>query len=96
MNNFDYLKILRKISKDPYSNQRDLSKDLKLSLGKINFIIKSLKKKGLVKIKNFKKSNNKFKYIYILTPQGLTIKTKLTIKYLKKISKEYEELLKDI
>ena len=59
MKKFDHLKILRKISKEPHSNQRVLAKDLELSLGKINFIIKSLKKKGLIKIKNFKKSNNK-------------------------------------
>ncbi len=96
MKKFDHLKILRKISKEPHSNQRVLAKDLELSLGKINFIIKSLKKKGLIKIKNFKKSNNKLRYIYILTPQGIATKTKLTMEYFKRISKEYEDLQKDL
>jgi len=96
MKSFEYLKILREISKNPFSNQRTLAKDLELSLGKINFIIKSLKKKGLIKIKNFNKSNNKLKYTYILTAQGLSSKTKLTIAYLKKISKEYEDLQKEL
>ena len=54
------------------------------SLGKMNYCLNELKKKGLIKIRNFKKSPDKIKYIYLLTPNGISIKTKLTINFMKK------------
>ena len=66
----DQFNVLRKINKDPKSTQRDLSKTLGLSLGKINYCLKELKIKGLVKIKNFQKHSNKIQYVYVLTPKG--------------------------
>ena len=75
----EHLKLLKKIEKDPNTSQRDLSIDLNMSLGKINYCIKALKKKGLIKIGNFKKNKNKFKYIYVLTPRGIVEKAKITL-----------------
>ena len=80
----DILNILRKISKYPNFSQRKIASDLNLSLGKINYCIKELNKKGLIKINNFKKSKNKSKYIYILTPKGIAFKTKITINFMKR------------
>jgi EPS-associated MarR family transcriptional regulator len=94
--NEDQLKVLRKIDQATVSNQRYLAKNLNFSLGKFNYILKALKKKGLVKIKNFKKNPNKIGYAYILTPKGITQKTKLTLHFFERISKEYEELKKEI
>ena len=81
-NNKDYFQILRKISKKPQASQRELSKELGFSLGKLNYCLKSLQKKGLVKIKNFKKNKNKLNYFYMLTPR--CIKKNKTCKFYKK------------
>ena len=88
--------LLRQIKKKPKSSQRELAKDLGFSLGKLNYILKALKAKGLVKISNFRKNPNKINYIYILTPKGITEKSKLTINFMKRKIKEYEELKREI
>ena len=88
--------ILRKISGDPNINQRMLAKQLKFSLGKVNYCLMGLKKRGLIKINNFKKSDNKMKYSYILTPKGITQKSKIALRFLKQKAKEYEELKREI
>jgi EPS-associated MarR family transcriptional regulator len=95
-NSQDQLEILRKINKKPKLSQRELAKELGFSLGKLNYCIKELKKKGLVKIENFKKNPNKLNYIYFLTPKGVSEKTKLTINFMKKKAKEYDELKKEL
>tara|TARA_B100001121_G_C18453565_1_gene509715 strand:- start:116 stop:412 length:297 start_codon:yes stop_codon:yes gene_type:complete len=92
----DQFNVLRKINKDPKSSQRNLSKTLGLSLGKINYCLKELKIKGLVKIKNFQKNSNKIQYVYVLTPKGLAEKTKLTINFMRRKMKEYDELKKEL
>ena len=92
----DIFEILRKIVKDPSSTQRDLANELNLSLGKVNYCIKALKNKGLIKINNFKKNPNKINYIYVLTPKGIKQKTKLTIDYMNRKMKEYEDLKKEL
>ena len=94
--NPDHFNVLRKIQKKPEFTQRQLAEDLGFSLGKLNYCLKALKVKGLVKISNFKKNPNKSNYIYILTPKGITQKTKLTINFMKRKMKEYEELKKEI
>ena len=66
------------------------------SLGKLNYCLKRLNEKGLVKIKNFKKNPNKLNYVYLLTPKGINEKTKLTINFMKRKMKEYDELKKEI
>ena len=95
-NDQDYFNLLRKIQRKPKSSQRELAKDLGFSVGKLNYCIKALKNKGLVKIKNFSKNPNKINYIYILTPEGIAEKSKLTINFMKRKMKEYEELKKEI
>ena len=95
-NNPDHFNILRKIENKPESTQRELAQELGLSLGKLNYCLKALKLKGLIKIENFKQNNNKLNYIYILTPKGITKKTQLTINFMKLKMREYEELKREI
>ena len=92
----ELLDILRKIYSKNELSQRKLAKDLNFSLGKLNYCLKSLKKKGLIKIQNFKNNENKINYIYKLTPKGITQKTKLTISFMKSRMKEYDELKKEL
>ena len=94
--NQDHLNTLRKIQNKPNSSQRELAVQLGFSLGKLNYILKALKAKGLVKISNFRKNPNKINYIYILTPKGITEKSKLTLNFMKRKIKEYEELKKEV
>ena len=94
--NPDHFEILRKIKSKPNSSQRELASDLGFSLGKLNYCLNALKDKGLIKIKNFQKNPNKLNYAYILTPKGVTEKTKLTINFMKRKAKEYEELRAEI
>ena len=92
----EYLKLLRKINKDPEISQRNLSSELDMSLGKINYCLKALKTKGLIKIKNFKKSKEKIGYLYYLTHKGIAEKTNITIKFMKLKMKEYDELKREL
>ena len=92
----DQFEILRKIDKKPKSTQRELAYELGFSLGKLNYCLRELKAKGLVKIENFKKNPNKFLYIYVLTPKGIATKSKLTIDFMKRKMKEYEDLKREI
>ena len=92
----DEFNILRKIKSKPNSSQRQMANELGFSLGKLNYCLKALKEKGLVKIKNFKKNTNKIGYMYILTPKGISIKTKITLNFMKRKMKEYDELKKEI
>ncbi len=94
--NADKLNILREIEKSPNISQRDLALELGVSLGKVNYCLKALQKKGLIKFNNFRKSKNKIKYLYFITPQGMTLKTKLTINFMKRKMKEYDELKKEL
>ena len=94
--NQDHLNVLRKIQKQPNQSQRNLAHGLNFSLGKLNYCLKELKKKGYIKIKNFQKNPKKINYIYILTPKGLSEKTKLTINFMKRKMKEYEELRNEL
>ncbi len=95
-NQEDYFKVLRKIQKKPNSTQRELAEELGFSLGKLNYCLKALQDKGLVKIENFKKNPNKLNYLYVLTPAGIAEKTKLTINFMKRKMKEYDELKKEL
>ena len=95
-NDQDHFEILRKIHKKPNSSQRKLAKELNFSLGKLNYCLKALQAKCLVKIKNFSKNPNKLNYFYILTPKGMAEKTKLTLNFMQRKMKEYDELKKEI
>ena len=95
--NQDYLDVLRKVNSNPNSSQRTLAKELGFSLGKLNYCLQALKKKGLIKIKNFKKQKNKFNYFrYVITPKGISERTKLTLNFMKRKMREYDELKKEI
>ena len=92
--NQDYFNILRLIKKKPDDNQR--TKKFGISLGKFNYCLKALKQKGLIKIRNFKKNKKKHRYFYILTPQGISVKTRLTLNFMKQKMKEYDDLKKEM
>ena len=96
-NEQDHFGVLRKIQRKPGSSQRELAEELGFSLGKLNYCLKSLRKKGLVKLQNFQKQSNKINYLkYVITPRGISERTKLTINFMKKKMKEYDELKEEL
>ena len=96
-NNQDFFNILRKIYSEPGASQRKLAQDLGFSLGKLNYCLKALQKKGYVKFSNFKKKKNKIQYLqYVITPKGISERTKLTINFMKKKLREYDELKQEL
>jgi EPS-associated MarR family transcriptional regulator len=95
-NNQDYLNLLRKIKNKPESSQRELADELGFSLGKLNYCLKALKYKGLIKMNNFKNNPKKINYIYVLTPKGIAEKSKMTINFMKRKMQEYDELKKEL
>ena len=90
------LALITKLKDRSNFNQRDLAKQLNVSLGGLNYCLKALVEKGFVKVKNFKNSKNKMSYAYILTSEGLAEKIKLTKKFLIFKYTEYEKLEKEI
>ena len=97
MNNQDIrLDLLRRLESNPQYTQRELSREMGVSLGKVNYCMKKLTEKGWVKLTNFSHSSNKYGYIYLLTPQGIKQKTKLTASFLKIKIEEFEILSDEI
>ena len=97
MNNQDIrLDLLRKLESNPEYTQRDLSREMGVSLGKVNYCMKKLTEKGLIKLTNFTHNPNKVGYAYLLTPSGVQEKTRLTFSFLKRKLIEYEILKKEI
>ena len=93
----DQFEVLRKISNSPKVSQRKMAKDLGFSLGKLNYCIKELKKKGLIKIQNFNKNQNKINSLkYILTTKGIDERVQLTINFMKRKMKEYDQLKEEL
>ena len=88
--------VLRRLHQTPQVSQRALAKDLGVGLGTINFCFQALVEKGLVKMQNFSQSKNKLRYAYLLTPAGVTEKSKLTAEFLKRKVAEYETLQAEI
>ena len=88
----DSFSVVRKIEEKTTLSQREMANELGFSLGKLNYCLKALQKKGLVKIKNFKKNPKKLNYLYILTPKGIKYRTKLTINFMKRKMIEYDDL----
>lgn len=88
--------LLRTLHNQPQINQREMAVKLNISLGKINYLIDELKKKGLIKVNNFKKNPKKIKYLYYLTPKGISEKTVATLNFMKIKFNEYEQLKKEI
>ena len=89
-------KILKIIEDDPNMTQRQIAKLVGVSLGKTNYIVHSLIDKGWLKINNFRRSDNKLGYLYLLTPQGLINKSVLAESFLRHKSEEYNRLKKEI
>ena len=90
------LDLLSKIELNPEYTQRELSKEMGVSLGKVNYCIKKLTEKGWIKLTNFKQNPNKVGYVYLLTTKGIEEKTRLTFSFLKRKIIEYEILKKEI
>ena len=90
------IQVLRDISKNPCISQREIASRNGVSLGKVNYVIRSLVDKGHVKVRNFRKSENKKGYMYLLTPNGMTAKARLTVEYLRRKMEEYEKLQREL
>ncbi|MDC6455592.1 MarR family EPS-associated transcriptional regulator [Candidatus Pseudothioglobus singularis] len=90
------LDLLRKLEINPEYTQRELSQEMEVSLGKVNYCMKKLTEKGWVKLTNFSHNSNKLGYMYLLTPKGIEEKSKLTFSFLKRKITEYEILQKEI
>ena len=89
-------KLLKALEQNPNLSQRAIAKELGISLGKVNFCLNALLDVGWVKVQNFKNSDNKLKYAYVLTPQGIEEKAKVTSRFLHNKLKEYAELESEI
>lgn len=96
-NEQDHFEVLRKIQQVPESSQRELAQQLGFSLGKLNYCLKALQKKGFVKLQNFQQKTNKIKYLkYVITPKGISERTRLTINFMKRKMNEYDQLKKEL
>jgi EPS-associated MarR family transcriptional regulator len=89
-------KLLKSIEENPSQSQRELSKSLGISLGKLNYCLKALMDKGLVKANNFRKNPHKTDYLYLLTPEGVEEKARVTVRFLKRKMQEYEQIKREI
>ncbi len=89
-------KILKIVEANPEISQRDLARKLEISLGRVNFCLKALIEKGLLKASNFRNNRNKLSYMYLLTPQGLEEKSTITARFLKAKLQEYADLQAEI
>ena len=91
-----HLQILNIVTREPGLNQRQLAERLDVSLGKANYLLKALLEKGLIKADNFRRSDNKLAYLYLLTPKGAAAKVRLTRAYLARKEVEYVALKQEI
>jgi EPS-associated MarR family transcriptional regulator len=91
-----HYKLLRLIEANPSIQQREMAKAMGVSLGKANYCLQALVQKGLVKMDNFRRSDNKLAYSYLLTPSGIEEKTRLTVNFLKNKLAEYEVIRNEI
>ena len=85
-------KLMRIIEGNPLVSQRELARELDVSLGRVNYCLQALVRKGLVKAKNFTNSKTKVAYMYVVTPRGIEQKANLTVRFLKAKMQEYEAL----
>ncbi len=96
-NKQEHFEILRELHKKPLSSQRELATGLGFSLGKLNYCLKELQKKGLIKFQNFQRKSDKINHLkYVITPKGIAERTKLTINFMKRKMQEYDELKKEL
>jgi EPS-associated MarR family transcriptional regulator len=91
-----HYQVLKILEQNPQISQRELAREMGVSLGKVNYCLKALMKKGFVKASNFKNSSNKIAYFYVLTPRGIEAKAKISVRFLRKKLEEYETLKLEI
>lgn len=91
-----HLRVLRELSDNPKITQRELARNLGVSLGKANYCLRALIERGFVKARNFRNSNRKRAYLYILTPQGIEAKAGISVAFLRQKMEEYERLKAEI
>ncbi len=91
-----HYRLLRLIDEKPSLTQRELAREMGVSLGKINYCVNALIEKGWIKARNFRNSNNKFAYAYLLTPSGIEQKAVITLHFLRRKMAEYESLREEI
>ncbi|MFC1815074.1 MarR family EPS-associated transcriptional regulator [Thermodesulfobacteriota bacterium] len=89
-------RLLKVLSNDANFTQREMARTMGISLGKVNYCLAELAKKGFIEINRFKDSKNKFQYLYILTPRGLEEKAGLTVRFLKRKVSEYNDIKRQI
>ncbi len=92
----NYFWVLRRLQETPDVSQRELAKELGISLGSINYCLQALVEKGWVKMQNFNQSSHKMGYVYLLTPNGIIEKSALTARFLQRKMEEYESLREEI
>ena len=91
-----YFRVMRILQENPDLTQRELAEKLGISVGGLNYCLKALMEKGMVKMKNFASSKNKFGYVYVLTPTGMAEKATITHRFLRRKIDEYEALKAEI
>ena len=91
-----YFRVMRLLQENPDLTQRELAQKLGVSVGGLNYCLKALMQKGLVKMQNFQQSKNKFGYVYLLTPKGMAERAALTNQFLKRKMEEYDALKAEI
>ena len=96
MNEETHYRLLKALEANPSATQRDIARELGVSLGKVNYCLRALIDKGVLKARNFRSSNNKLGYAYVLTPQGVDEKMRVTMRFLKRRIEEYEALKAEI
>ena len=92
----EVLNLLREVTASPGMTQRELAIKIGISLGKVNFLLRALIEKGLIKVSNFRKADNRSGYLYYLTPRGFEEKARITYHFLKRKMSEYEALEREI
>ena len=89
-------RILKLLESNPAASQRDIARELGVSLGRVNFCLQALVEKGLIKANNFRNSTTRQSYLYLLTPKGMQEKAKVTVRFLKVKLDEYETLKREV
>jgi EPS-associated MarR family transcriptional regulator len=89
-------RILKLLEADPQASQRRIADELGISLGRVNYCLKALVDKGLVKVNNFRNNANKRAYLYLLTPRGIEEKATVTVRFLRVKLDEYENLKREL
>lgn len=89
-------RILKLLENNPTASQREIARELEVSLGRVNYCLQALVEKGLIKVNNFRQNESKRAYLYYLTPKGVQEKTKVTVRFLKAKLDEYESLKREV